>query len=441
MAALLKLLRADLRHHGARLAVLGLGLSVATALFVLLLGLGLGLREAVLVQLSHALPGHMIEVRPRHLQVGPLDLAMGGLLADAELTMAQARALAALPQVRAAHPVIDVPLPMSAQGGQALVGRALHAEIFMDALAEPLGLPGADEPQRIAPFVDVPDGPIPVLVSPQLVALYNTTVAPALGAPNIVPEALVGFTFDILVGRSQLARVDAQQRQGRIRAQVVGLSALALPLGISVPLATGRRLMREFGPEDARSVPADPGAEVLRAILLEAASAESVPAITQAVTDMGLHVDEGAVPLRAILRAMVLAMAGLGGLVLALTGVGLMHALAAYVGSRRRELALVRAVGASRGFVVVWMLASALGLGLAAGLWGICLAKGAALGLNHTLGPALRGIPLMPAEPFVLPWSVLALGLVTATATAVLGAIAPALRAARADIAWATHGA
>ena len=424
MKTLVFLLWADVRHHSRRLMLVGLGLTLATTLFVLLCALGLGLRQGLLQQWGQKLPGHMVEVKPQSVQVGPLELSLGGLLGDAPLTLAHLEALRHLPHVRAAHPVLDVSLPMAAEGGAALFGRPLTTQIFMSALPEALV---GDA------FADRPQGPIPVVLHDSLVALYNGTVASALQTPQLSPEALVGLSFDLVMGRSPLMPTAGEGLRGRHRAKIVGLSPFALPLGISVPWQAGQRLLQTYG--GAQQGDDQP----LRAVLLEVDEAQALPSLQREVATLGLHIDNHAQEVADLLSTMVVVLGMFGLLGLLLTGVAMVYAFGGYVEARGRELALVRTVGATPTFVLTWMLVEALCLGLLSGGLGTALAAACVQGGPHFWGPALEHVPLLPKPLLLMPWPLGAAAVALTASTAVLGALGPAWRGARSPLCEPTH--
>ena len=115
-----------------------------------------------------------------------------------------------------------------------------------------------------------------------------------------------------------------------------------------------------------------------------------------------------------LLRVMLVVLGLL--LVLALVVTAALFAMAAH--ERRRELGVLRALGASRGAVLISLLGEALLLALAGGLAGALVAA-AGVGLFHTLLVSALGFPfLFPAfgrlgrrarcwaSPWPSPWSV-----------------------------------
>jgi putative ABC transport system permease protein len=121
------------------------------------------------------------------------------------------------------------------------------------------------------------------------------------------------------------------------------------------------------------------------------------------------------------------AIAGLGLALLALSMIGFLIALAAAVGARRRELALLRALGAPPVRMLTLSLLEGAVLGLAGGLLGAVAARLIAMTVAQA-GPGGFALPLPPVGPVEALMVALALGL------GLVGAILPGVLAARTDV-------
>lgn len=124
-----------------------------------------------------------------------------------------------------------------------------------------------------------------------------------------------------------------------------------------------------------------------------------------------------------ILGALTLAIGGLAGISLLVAGILIMNVMLIAVAQRRREIGLLKALGARATDVRRLFFGEALLLAAAGALAG--LAVGALA--NRALAAAF------PAIPFASPTWALLLAPLTALATAVLFTVAPARRAARLD--------
>ncbi|MBU0752243.1 MAG: ABC transporter permease [Gammaproteobacteria bacterium] len=124
-----------------------------------------------------------------------------------------------------------------------------------------------------------------------------------------------------------------------------------------------------------------------------------------------------------ILRALTLAVGGIAAISLAVAGILIMNVMLIAVTQRRREIGLLKALGASGAQIRAIFFTEAVLLALG----------GAAVGLlAGKAGQWLIG-ELYPAIPFTAPWWAVITAPVTAIVTAVLFSVAPARQAAKLD--------
>jgi putative ABC transport system permease protein len=419
LKGLLALAGADLSASRRRALVSAAGIAVGVTVLVVVAGLGLGAREVILREVVRELPVDTIEVVPKTVDLGLFKLGTGSLFGAAPIDETTLARLRTLPEVLAAYPKLEVKLPLGARGGAGLFRRDLYTDLFMTGLPEELVAPEAPE------FADRTDV-VPVVISDQLIEIYNSSVSPVIGTPQLTREALTGFEFEIVVGRSLMLGDRGAIKAGVERARIVGTSRHAMRLGVSAPIATARRLLKTYGTG---------GPEVYRSILVQARSAADVPAITEAVRGMGLDVDETARRTSDIMTVATALASLVGLLVLVLAGLNIAHSFFASLSERRRELAIVRAVGASKTDLVLIVLAQAAFMGLAGGLAGVVLAKLGAGLLDWSAKVFVPGFPFKPETFFAMPAGLLAGALVAAVLAAVLGALWPAIAAARRPLA------
>ena len=124
-----------------------------------------------------------------------------------------------------------------------------------------------------------------------------------------------------------------------------------------------------------------------------------------------------------ILRALTLAVGGIAAISLAVAGILIMNVMLIAVTQRRREIGLLKALGATGREIRLAFFTEAMLLAIG----------GAAVGL--VVGELGRNLAtqLYPAIPFQAPWWALVAAPATAVITAVLFTVVPARRAARLD--------
>ena len=154
--------------------------------------------------------------------------------------------------------------------------------------------------------------------------------------------------------------------------------------------------------------------EQIKALMIERHDEEDFTLITQeAVMDS----------LGGILQALTLAVGGMGGISLAVAGVGIMNVMLVSVSERTSEVGLLKALGARQSQILGIFLAEATLLSTAGGLLGLALGAG----LLRLL------VAIYPAMPAVAPmWAVVAVMTLTMLTGPLFGVL-PAWRATRLD--------
>jgi putative ABC transport system permease protein len=127
--------------------------------------------------------------------------------------------------------------------------------------------------------------------------------------------------------------------------------------------------------------------------------------------------------LSSVLGVLTFAVGALGGVSLAVGGVGILTIMTIAVAERTAEIGLLRALGATRRRVLLLFLAEAALLAAIGGLGGLALGVGAAR-LLHLAFPAL---------PVATPWLYATAAEAVAVAIGIAAGVAPANRAARLD--------
>lgn len=439
-----RLLLLDLRRSWGRLFLAGLGIVIAIALLTFLLGLGQGVRSGVIGKM---IPVDRLEVgrKGAHLDLGPLRMGLGAEVLDA----ADLDRLASIRGVVAVYPKVGLAAPAVATGGASLLGQSMVTEVVVDGIdphlvvADVSGehefaarpLPGP-EAQRCVLDADCPKGrycvdtpemrgvcrqPAPVIVARNLVELYNGTVRRAYDLPRLNPDAVVGLGADIRFGGSSFTAV-SRGRVLRDRVQLVGFSDRVTPLGLTLPLEEVQRLNDAFG-DGSRG-----GGYDTAVLTLDRAS--DLGKVAAAVRGQGFRVvDSGAERAASVMGVAMMVLALVGAAVLAVAALGVFHTFALLVEGRRREVAVLRAVGASALDVVLLFLAEAGVVGVLAGSAGAVVGMLLARAADAAAVQSLRQLPFVPESLFSISPGLVVAVVALATAGAVIGAAVPVWRA------------
>ena len=448
----LRAVTADLCRHWRHFAAASAGIILGVAALTFFLALGLKVRELLLVQVF---PANHIEVAPRSADIDLFALRLD--LGRDALDAAVIADLASIDGVDAVYPKMRLTVPALASGGESLFGSGLQTEIVADGI----------DPQLVAgqvrgAFREVEgdrnstrcsrdeqcgddaycDGAlslsgglcqpyIPVLVSPFVVELYNGAFRRSYGLPKINPDALIGLTFEMDFGASTFRPSGLAPIRKRMR--LAGVSDKAIPLGVTLPLGEVRRLNM------ALSSPA--AGEQFHSAVIEIQSKQKAPAVVDAVETMGLEVrDRGARRAAFATAVIMVVLALVGGVLIAVAAAHILHVFYLVVMVRRREIGLLRAVGARRGDIRNLLVAEAAVVGMVAGLLGLAAALVAGVAADAFAASRVPDFPFKPASFFSFsPW-LLAAVLTLAVVACVIGALPPAFRAASGDPSEALAG-
>jgi len=189
-------------------------------------------------------------------------------------------------------------------------------------------------------------------------------------------------------------------------------------------LATAQRLMGEEGVFDTIVVDADEG---VAAEDLAATVGASLPEGFEALTGDAVA-DERAADVKEGLGFFTMLLLTLAGIALFVGSFIIWNTFSMQVAQRTRELALLRAIGATRRQVLRTILAEAVVLGVAASAIGVALGVGMARGLSALF--EVFDFTMPPMTTAVEPGTVV-VGLLAGTLTTVVAAVSPARRATR----------
>jgi putative ABC transport system permease protein len=461
------------RNH---FALAGVGIVVGIATFVFFISLGEGVRKIVLGEIF---PIGQLEIVPPKVQmsVGPLQL--GG---DTKtINDAVVKELREIPGVKAAFPKMKVAFPARAWGGKSFIGKNAGADLIADGVDPELVAadiqPGeypfadlenpaceadadcgtgancgpantcipksctSDEECGAGWYCDLGDKewpsykpsndchkPIPVLISSRFFELMNTTFLPANGFPKVNKDFFVNrLTFSIYLGYSNLKSAPKGTRAFR-KAIVVGFSPRAIAVGLTVPLPYVKRWNAEYSDEKA--------ATSYNSVLVEIEDKGQVTAVAEEIKNrLGLDIeDSGAEKAGLVITIITLIFSLISVSIVGIAAINIMHTFLMLVSERKREIGILRSLGASRSDVRGMLLTEAAIVGFISGVLGVLLAYDITLLIDYVNTTSLiPDFPFKPKTYFVISPELVLGALAFAVGCCVLGAYLPARNAAAID--------
>ncbi|MFH1137244.1 MAG: ABC transporter permease [Pseudomonadota bacterium] len=385
----LKMSLQALAGQGMRSGLTALGIAVGIAAVVLLTSLGEGLHRFVLAEFTQ-FGANLIAISPGKTSTAGMS---GAIVSNVRpLSLDDARALAKLPQVVAAVPVVqgNAAVEYGERSRRTYVFGVNSAtpEVWRISVAQGRFLPD-DEPRTARPFV--------VLGSKVKVELFGA------GNPLNQRVRIGGERYrvlGVLESKGQMLGFDLDDTVYIPTYRAMALFNLNSLMEIDLLFAAGA---------DSADI-----ARRARKALIARHGTEDFTIITQ---DQMLDV------LGSVLEILTIAVGALGGISLVVGGIGIMTIMTIAVRERTMEIGLLRAVGATRFQVMVLFAGEAALLGFIGGVAGLVLGAGGAWLLNK----------IFEFLPTHTSWRYVVLSVALAAAIGLLAGVLPARHAARLD--------
>jgi putative ABC transport system permease protein len=447
----------NLREAVLRNSLTTLGISVGVASLVALLSLGVGLQQ--LVDRSVARAGLFDTVSVRSRQSAPFGQPGGGgrnpraaadFVAPRALDDAARKEIAALPDVLEVNPevrftaearrepssqlVMVAGMAQSSESSGTLDG--LNGHFFSGPEAEEAIIQG-DLAKRLVDAGQAPSS----LLGQQLTLRFAQRQAlppPSQQAPTDAPNQAVGpdeeaMGFSIVPSEKKFLVVGVTPTSDSGGGGQVGFNTA----GIYLPLSVAEKL-QVVQQGDLRDVSRATPSEGVRyaALNIRATSPTAVAQIEASVTHMGFaafSLIDVARNLRTFFAIFDMFLGIFGSLALAVASLGIINTLVMAILERRREIGVLKALGAADRDVRRLFFAEAGVMGLAGGMFGVVLGWviGRAIQLASVIYLRRQGVN--PPNIWSVPWWLVIGAIVFAVVVSLASGIYPASRAARLD--------
>ncbi|RMH45025.1 MAG: ABC transporter permease [Deltaproteobacteria bacterium] len=282
---------------------------------------------------------------------------------------------------------------------------------------------------------------VPVLVSPAFIEIFNNSFAASHGLPRIPTGGITAFIalrgyramgFDIVLGESYVSGSKAVKAPPRrVGAYVIGETNKAMPIGATIPIDYIKRWNREYEGDDA--------AAQYSSIVVKVRDKEDIARFSAWLrSDLGLELEDSQGERFATAIFIVTALFVLISFIIVLiSAINIAHTFFMQVSERRREIGLLRALGATQADVRLLILGEASVIGLIGGGVGVGLAVAAGWAIDMASKRWLPEFPFKPETYFSFGPAIVAGGVVFAVLFCILGGYLPARRAARMEPAQA----
>jgi hypothetical protein len=381
-------------------------LLTASLLLVFFVAIGLGVGRLLEHFLASDLPAEQVRVTPEGMQAGFFQTELGGL----EITDTVRDSIAALPTVSRIDPQVYAHVPALLRGY--LGGQPYYTDITLEGVTGAfLGDSLLQDIDWSYTLADSATKLLPIVLSENLLILYNAGFAEANDLVGLTPEGVVGLEATVTIGRSSIA--DLPHPPVTIRAVIVATSRNMALFALAVPLEFVEEINAMYLPDRTMSY---------SALMVTATTAEDVPSIVRMVEDMGLRAETRrgiAQKAELLVGVVIAALSALAGAIMLSALSSAIHTLIADLRNRRYALGVLVALGTSHdrlamifAFQIFFMsmvttvIGGLLGCGIAA------LVSHMILSLSTVLRAAVDSLAIFPVG-----WMLAGLGVLLLSST------------------------
>ena len=446
----------NLRESLLRNSLTTVGISVGVASLVAMLSLGIGLQQMASRRLvkSGLFDTIVVTSRREMRGMGREEERTGPAPGESRMLDEPARAeIEHLPNVAEAYPDIrfatelrfeDKPhltmvsaLPESAKGNDAFEGmqgnffssgtapEAILQKSFAEELLGKTPALGASEP-NVAELAKPLLGKELIMRYPQRA---SSAPGPAANGANSAQDDFAGAAYSVVSREQKLkivgvADLDPESMRGPTRAKVF------LPL----QLAESLHVML---PTDLREIArADSDQPVYSSISVRVKNPAQIQGVEDAIKKMGFSafsILDASRGLRQFFAVLYAFLGIFGSLALMVASIGIVNTLVMAILERRREIGIMKAIGASDGDVKKLFFAEAGAMGVLGGMVGVLLGWAIGQVINAGTNVYLKRQSLPPEHFWAVPWWLVGSAILFAFVVSLVSGLYPAGRAARLD--------
>lgn len=449
----------NLRESVLRNSLTTIGISVGVASLVAMLSLGTGLQRSFSRRLEKSGLFDTIFVSSRREMrgMGRQEERSGPIPGESRMLDEDARAqMERLPNVSEAYPDIRFSselqfegkphltvlsaLPSSAKSNDAFEG--MQGSFFSSDTASEIILQKAFAEELLGktPPLGAPEPSVgelaPSLLGKQLTLRYaqrgaSTTppLAPASNAPDSQDSDVPGASYSVISREQNLtivgiADLDPESLRGPMRARVFLPLQFAESLHVMQPVE-----LREISRSTSNEA-------VYSSVSVRIKDPSKIQGVEDAIKKMGFttfSILDASRSLQQVFKVLYAFLGIFGSLALAVASIGIVNTLVMAILERRREIGIMKAIGASDSDVQKLFFAEAGAMGILGGIVGVILGWAIGQIINFGTNIWLKSQSIPPEHFWAVPLWLVAFAIVFAFVVSLVSGLYPARRAARLD--------
>jgi ABC-type antimicrobial peptide transport system permease subunit len=280
--------------------------------------------------------------------------------------------------------------------------------------------------------------PITILAGrlPQPGSLSEVAITESyLDHSGLTVQSALGTQVEIAQPQAFQSQRGLQFRGRWVRAEIVGVVSQQVGTGaflVSIEQAQLGQAWANAGVDGGDAFPLP--SSKYTGLVVVASSLDDVHAVRQMITGLGYAntaPEHLVASVLRYLRVVDIVLAGIGAIALGIAGLGVANALVAAVRERRREIGVLKAIGARDGDILRWFLLEAFMVGLVGGVIGTLAGLLIALWVGVSVNTYLTEQGLQSIQFGDVSWPLIGAAILGTSLLAIAAGVVPALQAAR----------
>jgi len=271
--------------------------------------------------------------------------------------------------------------------------------------------------------------PIPVVLNPIVLEIFNLVLGSTLDKTQLgTLDTLLGYGGTVTFGHSFYKETVKDRTPVLKKMTVVGFSNKALEAGVTMPMEYVKRANARYKGKRA--------AEQFDSIILQLSAAEHLPEVMNKMEHFNIQLSRRSAEAEKFRIVLIVAIAIffiMASIILGIAAPNITHTFHMVIYERKREIGIIRALGATKMDIRFIFLVESLLIGLAGGLAGNGLAYGLSKVADHLANRYIGDFPFQPETFFHFHYNWVAASFAFAVFFSLMGAFFPANRAASMD--------
>lgn len=271
--------------------------------------------------------------------------------------------------------------------------------------------------------------PIPIVLNPIILELFNMVLGSTLDKTQLgTADTLLGYGGNVTFGHSFYKETVKDRTPVLKRMLITGFSNKALEAGVTMPMGYVKRVNARYKGKKAT--------EQYDSMILELAAAEHLPEVMEKMEQFNIQLSRRSAEadkLRTILVVAIAIFFIMASIILGIAATNITHTFLMVIYERKREIGILRALGATKMDIRLIFLGESLLIGLAGGLAGNAGAWGLSKAADYLANAYIGDFPFQPETFFVFYSHWVAASFGFAVFFSIMGAFFPANRAASMD--------